>query len=81
MDLAFKFFGSIGSDFLERFGTWVFSDGCFRDKFLEFSTRVFHRKISFNTVLSFNKVFAHTRVRAREGRGAGFLNRQQLTDF
>jgi hypothetical protein len=23
-DLAFKFFGSIGSDFLERFGTWVF---------------------------------------------------------
>jgi hypothetical protein len=73
-DLAFKFFGSIGSDFLDRFGTWFFSDGYFRDKFFVFSTWVFHRKISFNTELSFNTVFAHTRVRAREGRGAGFLN-------
>jgi hypothetical protein len=45
-DLAFKFFSSIGSDFLERFGTWFFSDGYFRDKFFWFSTWVFHSEAS-----------------------------------
>jgi hypothetical protein len=46
MDLAFKFFGSIGSDFLERFRTLVFSDGCFRCKFWRLSTWVFHSEAS-----------------------------------
>jgi len=45
-DLAFNFFASIGSDFLERFGTLIFFDGCFRDKFLVLSTWVIHSEAS-----------------------------------